>query len=211
MEGVPAVELIDPALDPADPLNHHILTRKFPLVRRGITLSDGNCWYDSISDQIQLHNLGHSSDHRQLRQDVCKALPSFSQVPQWIQITFGGSKAQFQRFIKKHKKINTWTDNDGIMVQATALLLCRRIILVGTANHDPENRGFSVIEGGPGSEAYPPLIVGYYQGNHYQSLQEVQEGIMEEEWAAAFNSLGKVVLMLTLEKLLSQVGTPNHI
>ena len=38
-----AVELHDPALDPEDPLNHHILTRKFPLVRRGITLSNGNC------------------------------------------------------------------------------------------------------------------------------------------------------------------------
>ena len=77
----PVVELHDPALNPEDPLNKHILTRNFPLVRRGITVSNGNCWYDAVGDQIQLHKIeGLSTDHHQLRKDVCKALPGLSQV-----------------------------------------------------------------------------------------------------------------------------------
>ena len=133
---------------------------------------------------------------------MCEALPNFSQAPQWIQTRFNGSKARFRKFITKHKKLNTWTDDDGFMVQATALLLCRRIILVGTANAIPENKGFSVIEGGPGSESHPPLIVGYYQGNHYQSLQIVERGAMEEKGAGAFDFLGNFFFKFNLGKKL---------
>ena len=39
--------------DPNDPLNHHILLKGLPLVRRGNTVSDGNCWYDAVADQVQ--------------------------------------------------------------------------------------------------------------------------------------------------------------
>ena len=42
----------DPA-DPNDPLNQHILAKGLPLLRRGDTVSDGNCWYDSMADQVQ--------------------------------------------------------------------------------------------------------------------------------------------------------------
>ena len=40
--------------DPDDPLNQHILMKGLPLVRRGNTVSDGNCWYDAVADQVKI-------------------------------------------------------------------------------------------------------------------------------------------------------------
>ena len=40
--------------DPNDPLNQHILKKGLPLLRRGNTVSDGNCWYDAVADQVKL-------------------------------------------------------------------------------------------------------------------------------------------------------------
>ena len=55
--------------------------------------------------------------------------------------------------------------------QATALHLGRNIMVVGTINSGPGDRGYTTLEGGPGADAQPPLYVGYYQDQHYQSLQ----------------------------------------
>ena len=53
-EGPEIIDLVeeDPT-DPNDPLNQHILAKGLPLQRRGDTVSDGNCWYDSMADQVQ--------------------------------------------------------------------------------------------------------------------------------------------------------------
>ena len=40
--------------DPEDPLTMHIKEKGLPLVRRRSTLADGNCWYDSVADQVKL-------------------------------------------------------------------------------------------------------------------------------------------------------------
>ena len=57
------------------------------------------------------------------------------------------------------------------VLQATALHLGRNIMVVGTINSGPGDRGYTTLEGGPGADAQPPLYVGYYQDQHYQSLQ----------------------------------------
>ena len=59
--------------------------------------------------------------------------------------------------------------------QATALHLGRNIMVVGTINSGPGDRGYTTLEGGPGADAQPPLYVGYYQDQHYQSLQRTAE------------------------------------
>ena len=59
-------------------------------------------------------------------------------------------------------------------LQATALHLGRNIMVVGTINSGPGDRGYTTLEGGPGADAYPPLYVGYYQDQHYQSLQRTE-------------------------------------
>ena len=61
------------------------------------------------------------------------------------------------------------------VLQATALYLGRNIMVVGTINSGPGDRGYTTLEGGPGADAHPPLYVGYYQDQHYQSLQRTSE------------------------------------
>ena len=61
------------------------------------------------------------------------------------------------------------------VLQATALHLGRNIMVVGTINSGPGDRGYTTLEGGPGADAQPPLYVGYYQDQHYQSLQRTDE------------------------------------
>ena len=49
------IDLVDEDPDDAnDPLNQHILKKGLPLLRRGNTVSDGNCWYDAVADQVKL-------------------------------------------------------------------------------------------------------------------------------------------------------------
>ena len=67
--------------------------------------------------------------------------------------------------------INWKVDVVYSVLQATALHLGRNIMVVGTINSGPGDRGYTTLEGGPGADAHPPLYVGYYQDQHYQSLQ----------------------------------------
>ena len=49
------IDLVDEGPDnPDDPLNQHIMLKGLPLVRRGNTVSDGNCWYDAVADQVRI-------------------------------------------------------------------------------------------------------------------------------------------------------------
>ena len=62
---------------------------KLPLVRGRPTISDGNCWYDAIVDQMQLYGIGYmGSDHITLRKEVISSLPGFEQASQWIENIF---------------------------------------------------------------------------------------------------------------------------
>ena len=45
------------------------------------------------------------------------------QTPVWTQNFFNNSKKTFRKFIGRHRRMGTWTDNLGIMCQATALFL----------------------------------------------------------------------------------------
>ena len=68
------------------------------------------------------------------------------------------------------KQDKQWTDDDGIIVQATALIMGRSISIVGSVDYSGQNDPINVIEGGPGSENHPPLTIAYLQGTHFQSL-----------------------------------------
>ena len=94
-----------------------------------------NCWYDAAADQVILHDIPNKArDHINLRAEVCKTLLSLPQTPVWIQNIFNNSQKRFRKFLARHKRPGQWTDNSGIMCQATALYLGRNIHIVGTAN-----------------------------------------------------------------------------
>ena len=87
---------------------------------------------------------------------------------------FNNSLSKFLEFIAVHKRNGEWTDEYGIMCQATALYLERNIHIVGTANIG-HSVGYTKLEGTPEAANYPPLAIGNYQDLHYQSLEEVKE------------------------------------
>ena len=159
--------------DHVDVLKQHIEDHRLCLVFRECTEGDGNCWYRAGADQVVLHNLlGLPRDHKALRELVTSSIPSLPQYDDWLADVFGGDVEAFERFLHHHSQDGVWTDVDGIICQATALIFKRRIQVVGTNNKSP--RGFFILESVPGSEELPPLTIGHYYDQHYQSLARVE-------------------------------------
>ena len=74
--------------------------------------------------QVVLHNIPDiPREHGSLRKAVVDSLMTLPQTPIWIENFFGNSKKNFRKFMARHRKLGTWTDNLGIMCQATALYL----------------------------------------------------------------------------------------
>ena len=88
-------------------LSNLIRTMKLPLVRGRPTISDGNCWYDAIDDQMQLHGIGGVSDHITLRKEVILSLPGFEQALQWIEEIFDNKIDDWERFLAEHSQPGT--------------------------------------------------------------------------------------------------------
>ena len=107
-----------------DPLLQHIEASGLPLRLRRTTVMDGNCWYDAAADQVLLYQIpDRPGDHHQLRLEVCRSLRHLPQASTWVENLFSNSKKKFSKFIARHRRPGTWTDNLGIMCQATALYL----------------------------------------------------------------------------------------
>jgi len=161
----------------------HIQEFGLGLISRPPTRSDGNCWYDAIADQVELHGVpGVPREHGALRKFLVEALPRLDQAAQWAETVFGGLEV-LEEFLAVHSTPGQWTDELGIMCQATALIVGREIRLVGTANIGQLGPGYTVLESVPGAERLQPLTVGYYQDRHYQSLAEAP-------WPRADSGLG---------------------
>ena len=45
------------------------------------------------------------------------------QTKEWITTSFNNSNKEFLKFIEIQRRMGTWTDDSGIMCQATALFL----------------------------------------------------------------------------------------
>ena len=145
-----------------DVLDEHIKVHKLPLVKSLVTPSDGNCWYSAVCDQIRLTNIhGKPNTPDSLRKTICDVIPSFPQAQFWITKLFHGQSG-FRKFLTHHKKNGEWTNDDGVMCQATALYLERNINIVGTANTGSGD-GFTKLEGGGRADMFPPIYIGYYQ------------------------------------------------
>ena len=114
-----------------DPLLEHIEASGLPLIMRRPTLSDGNCWYDAVADQVKLLEIPDKpTDHADVRDEVTKSLLNLPQTPFWIQNFFNNSNKNFRKFIARHRRPGTWTDNLGILCQATAFYLGKSALFV---------------------------------------------------------------------------------
>ena len=121
-------------MDENNDLMLHIKRNNLPYVERQPTRSDGNCWYDAISDQVVLNKIDNlPKNHKGIRKLVCDNIKKLPQAKSWIKNLFGNKESKFDQFVQKHRSNKEWTDNLGIMCQATALILNRKIFLIGTA------------------------------------------------------------------------------
>ena len=150
------------------------------LVFSGKTRTDGNCWFDAVSDQITIHGIpDKAKGHEQLRAAVCDLVPSLPLAASWVAGAFGGDNKKFEQLLKECRVVGTWTDDFGYLCQATALYIGRDIRIVGTSNRGQKDP-YTVLSGGEGAEGLPPLYIGYYQGKHYQSLKLMGEDISDK-------------------------------
>jgi len=136
------------------------------------TRADGNCWFRSIIDQLDLHQVPDlPTTHEQLRIEVANFLSHLPEnvTQEWTELFFKGKRQGLKSLAYRQKKPGQFVDDNGIMVITTARFVGRRIHL------HRENLGVPVIlqdtPGGEGSENFPPLNVFYFQAEqHYQSI-----------------------------------------
>ena len=153
-------------------LLRHIEKFDLNLILRPPTLSDGNCWYNAMADQVRMHDLKRPETPSGLRKAVCEAIPFMPEAKEWSRSLFPDT-ASFISFLTKHSTPGTWTDSMGIMCQATALYLGREVIIVGTKNVGQGKTGYTKLDSVPGSGDLPKLYVAHYHNKHFQSLIEV--------------------------------------
>ena len=167
-----------------DSLMRHIEKYKIGLKQRPAIPGDGNCWYNSCIDLIQLHNIAGFSNAHQLRLAVTNLMKRHPNKRQWIRTLFAGKARGYNKFIIDQSKDGVFVDNNGIAVLLTAEVLGLKIHLVGTSN-DQKN---PVTPIGDASDDQTVFHIGYYQdttdvrrpgtqgykAGHYQSLEAIE-------------------------------------
>ena len=77
-----------------------------------------------MADQVRVAGVqGVAKTPWDLRDEVCNALKYLPNRFYWVETKFGGSFDRYFAFIEHHRRSTVWTDDMGIMCQATALYL----------------------------------------------------------------------------------------
>ena len=165
-----------------DSLDEHISQTKLPLVKFGVVRSNGDCYYDSLFNLMELHNhhlIEEVSNSLELRvllaTSIGKTIDSIakpssdenvrrlSENPMylhWFSTIFHGKRAEVKSFVNKHSRPCEYTDNNGLIPLHTAHFLGVNLHIVGTSNNmqDP----FTEVRGS--SEIGTPIFwIGFYQ------------------------------------------------
>lgn len=107
-------------------------------------------------------------DHEDMRNQICNSIFGHPEAERWFTEFFKEQEDEFQSFISLHSTVGEWTDDYGIICQATAYMLKRRIQIVHTTSIEP-----TMLDSVSEAQFLPPLTVGYYQGKHYHSLEYI--------------------------------------
>ena len=124
------------------------------------------------------------TDHLLLRLAVCNTLENHPQSQDWIKSLFRNKKRDWITFMKNNRKKGTYTDNNGIMVIATAQYLGVIFKIVPTSG-DNRNPYYCIPDDvvDADTDGRPVLWLGLHQDDtdrrvdgragHYQSLVPV--------------------------------------
>ena len=105
-------------------LDEHIATRGLSLMKRRLTKTDGNCWFDGLDDLLELNPIsGVPRGHLRIRSYVCDRVMALPFTSSWITNFFRNSRNAFLHYLDKMKRSGTYTDDFGIITLATSLIL----------------------------------------------------------------------------------------
>ena len=207
-------------LDVEDSLIIHIQNNNLELEIFGTIPSNGDCWYHSIFSLLLYNKIDVPyADAKQLRVATVNSIHSRHPLYEvWLQMCFREKDKYLEDFKRLHCQAGVFTDNNGVIVIATAMLLNITVNIVATSNNS--TTPFTVIN--PSETASSCFWIGYYQdttdkpgggqqSGHYvpliqklpAELGDVEEDVEDEEEEEPENSaqLLKQICVQSLPKV----------
>ena len=102
-----------------------------------------------------VHHLLHGDNHilsgvnywgwGPLRKYILKFVPRLPQMKLW-RATIFKEPGTWKAFMEEHSQENTWVDDEGLIVQETALIIGRNIRIVGSVDYTGQSRSYTVIK-----------------------------------------------------------------
>ena len=159
-----------------DSLENFLREHNLGLRSRAKILGDGNCWWRSVADLIKLYGLNALIDPGLLRKMVVASLKTHPRKMDWAMAAYNGKVRDYNAFVKNQASEGTWTDEEGIVVFATADYLGVDIHIAGDQNCNKNSRDpILVVQGSEndGEDDKAVLHIGYYQANIFFSLSRL--------------------------------------
>ena len=82
----------------------------------------GNCWYEACASLMKLNNMKDISA-KQLRKEVVNNIENCKNFKHVFGMIFESNYKKFSEFKEKHHREGEFTDEDGVLVLATAYYL----------------------------------------------------------------------------------------
>ena len=150
-------------------IDTYLETSEIPYRCSSPTRGDGNCWWRAIADTLKMEE---EDAHKILRTKVCE---NVKRCPEdWknniIDLEFKGKPRGLKDLVYRQKKDGQFTDDKGIITQATAYYTGRNIkIFSETGGGVP-----TMLEGGGEANSCEPLVV-FFHNEHFQALVPFQQ------------------------------------
>lgn len=180
------IELLDLTEDTEDAdveydfLPTHIKQYNLPLKVSTPTPAFGDCWWEACMDQLKLNKMTHPKNALKLRRNIVKNLTKNPCFQTFFEVGFGNDLDVYNSFVKEQCKSGTFTDENGILVLATAMHLGVKVNIVAPDNND--QNPFTSYGNVDDRDAVTFWIAHYPEDSstgqvgHFQSLQHIRIG-----------------------------------
>ncbi|XP_072029369.1 uncharacterized protein [Amphiura filiformis] len=175
--------------------------KKLNLAFHGKTPADGNCFFNAISDQLNLLGLPHQSPW-EIRQSVVEFLRRNPSIQaQDGTIDFQAIHPDWERYCTSIARDGEWADH--IVITATAHLLQREIVIVTSSPQGVDSaEPFIRISCNQDPSSIEPLLLGHVWECHYQSLMRTDIDI------ESCNSVSPVGMMSSSRVHMKEPSSP---